>query len=338
MQHETSLLRLTSPHLLLTLTTFLLIPILAGCSSIPRSGPRMPVIVGSWWQIAGNPDLGELTGPEPDNPNGRQEPVDFGIWQARDGSWQLWSCIRHTRCGGNSRLFHAWQAQKLTDTNWTPQGVAMQAEPAYGETVGGMQAPHVVPIDDVYHMFYGDWNHICLARSEDGKKFERWVYPAGHTGMFDEGPDANARDAMVLRVGDEWYCYYTAFPNRVGAVYLRRSKDLRTWSASKVVSRGGLTSDAWYSAECPHVVKVGDYYYLFRTQRYAKPPTTSVYRSKDPTDFGVDEHADEHFVCLLPVAAPEVVIHDNQHYIAALLPDIQGIRLARLKWIPDPAE
>ncbi len=52
----------------------------------------MPVIEGDFWQIAGNPDLGGLTGE-------RQQPVDFGIWQARDGTWQLWSCIRGTKYG-----------------------------------------------------------------------------------------------------------------------------------------------------------------------------------------------------------------------------------------------
>lgn len=56
----------------------------------------MPVIEGDFWQIAGNPDLGELTGE-------KQHPVDFGIWQARDCTWQLWSCIRGTKCGGNTR-------------------------------------------------------------------------------------------------------------------------------------------------------------------------------------------------------------------------------------------
>lgn len=290
----------------------------------------MPIIASEWWQVAGNPDLGPLTGPEESNPNGQQQPVDFAVWQADDGTWQLWSCIRHTRCGGNSRLFHRWEAQQLTEKDWTPKGVAMQADPAYGETIGGLQAPHVVKADGSHYMFYGDWNHICLARSDDGKTFERWVYPNGQVGMFDEGEDANARDAMVVDIDDTWYCYYTAFPGRVGSVYLRTSEDLRTWSDSQIVSRGGLTTSAWYTAECPHVVKVGDYYYLFRTQSYSAPPTTAVYRSKDPTDFGID--TDEKFVCLLPVAAPEIVTFNGEYFIAALMPDLQGIRIARLGW------
>ena len=50
----------------------------------------IPDIQGQWWQVAQQPDLGALTGPG-------QEPVDFGVWQATDGTWQLWSCIRKTK-------------------------------------------------------------------------------------------------------------------------------------------------------------------------------------------------------------------------------------------------
>ena len=34
----------------------------------------------------------------------KQQPVDFAIWQASDGTWQVWSCIRQTKCGGKTRL------------------------------------------------------------------------------------------------------------------------------------------------------------------------------------------------------------------------------------------
>src|SRR5947209_15645372 len=57
------------------------------------AGIPVPVPRGDWWQIAGQPDLGVDSTPN-------QQPVDFGIWQARDGTWQLWSCIRNTNVGG----------------------------------------------------------------------------------------------------------------------------------------------------------------------------------------------------------------------------------------------
>src|SRR5690349_16609285 len=93
--------------------------------------PLVPRLVGNWWTIATDPNLGALTTP-------KQQPVDFGIWQASDGTWQLWSCIRGTKEPGKTRLFHRWEGTKLTDTNWTPKGIALHADPALGETQGGL--------------------------------------------------------------------------------------------------------------------------------------------------------------------------------------------------------
>jgi hypothetical protein len=49
-------------------------------------------------------------------------------------------------------------------------------------------------------------------------------------------------------------------------------------------------------------------------------------------DFGINDN--KYFLCTVPVAAPEIIKHKDQHYIAALLPNIQGIRIAKLKWTP----
>lgn len=48
----------------------------------------MRLIDNEWWTVAHNPDLGKLDGGE------QQQPVDFAIWQAANGIWQLWPCIR----------------------------------------------------------------------------------------------------------------------------------------------------------------------------------------------------------------------------------------------------
>jgi hypothetical protein len=286
----------------------------------------VPQIDGPWWTIAGDPDLGDLTSPN-------QQPVDFAIWQAADGSYQLWSCIRNTKCGGNTRLFYRWESKHLTDSNWKPKGIAMQADPNFGETPGGLQAPHVVRVGDLYHMLYGDWVNICLATSGDGKNFTRQLSDKGLAGMFSEGSAANTRDPMVIRIGNLWHCYYTAYPGRKGALFCRTSRDLRNWSKSKVVAFGGQAGTNPYSAECPHVVHHAGYYYLFRTQRYGREAQTSVYRSKDPMDFGVED--DKYFVGTLPVAAPEILLHKDRYYIASLFPSLKGIRIARLKWAPE---
>lgn len=290
----------------------------------------VPRIEGPWWKIAGNPDLGEQSDP-------KQQPVDFAIWQAADGTWQLWSCIRHTRCGGRTRLFYRWEAKELTDSNWRPCGVAMTADERFGEEPGGLQAPHVIRTGDTWHMLYGNWHGIALAQSSDGKQFQRVVNDGGSSQVFTEDrPDvpANTRDAMVLPIESadrvRYYCYYTAHPNKQGAVYLRVSNDLKHWSESQIVARGGRAGDGPYAAECPHVVARHGAYYLFRTQRYGKNAQTLVYRSTDPTHFGIDD--DRFLVAELPVAAPEIIHFKGTDYLAALLPTLDGIQVAKVRW------
>ncbi len=313
--------------------------VLVSCNAekqrLDTSAKLVPQIEGEWWQIAGNPNLGELNSEE-------QQPVDFGIWQAADGTWQLWSCIRKTKEPGNTRLFHRWEGQQLTDTLWQPMGIAMQADTTLGEKAGGMQAPYVIKDELEYLMFYGDWNRICLARSEDGKHFERDIRN-GSPGLFGDLAETNTRDPMVKRIDDTWYCYYVAHPNQDGAVYLRTSDNLYDWSASKKVGYGGEASGKGklWLAECPHVIQLqeGGDYFLFRTQSYGgvkdgkpiTPQKTNVYRSPDPTYFGVED--DQYFVGSVEVAAPEIFQHDGQWYIASLRADIQGIQVAKLRWI-----
>ena len=86
-------------------------------SALAEEPLLVPAIDGDWWQVAGNPDLGELTAPD-------QEPVDFAIWQVDDGTWQLQSCIRKTKEGGRGRVFYRWEGARLTDRDWKPSGIA----------------------------------------------------------------------------------------------------------------------------------------------------------------------------------------------------------------------
>jgi hypothetical protein len=294
----------------------------------------LPQIEGDWWQIAGDPDLGKFT-------TTNQQPVDFTVWQAADGTWQLWSCIRNTATPGNTRLFHGWQGKNLTDHDWRPKGIMWQGDLGFGEKEGGVQSPFVTKVGDEYLLLYGDWEHICVARSQDGKTFARWLMPDGKSGMFTEGIGMHTRDPMMLRIGDLYYLFGSRGYDRAGmfypgAVFLRTSKDLRQWSESKTVATGGPTGHGSYSAECPFVYfhRESGYYYLFRTQRYGRNALTSVYRSKDPTDFGVND--DKYFVTELPVAAPEIIEYQGSTYLAALLPSLKGVQLARLQWVPKP--
>jgi len=285
-----------------------------------------PAINGDWWQVAGNPDLGELTGIS-------QQPVDFAVWQAADGKWQLWSCVRGTKAGGTGRLFHRWEGARLTDPDWKPMGIAMTADTDLGEVKGGLQAPHVVRRQGRFVMAYGDWERIRFAESRDGKDFERRILKPKQTDVFGEGPGANTRDPMLLRTGGAWHAYYTAFHGDRGYVFCRTSPDLKDWSDSFVVAYGGQAGTNIWSCECPFVVEHSPgRYYLFRTQTYGREAKTSVYHSTNPRYFGIDD--DRNLVGTLPVAAPEIFVHEGRYYIAALNPGLDGIRIARLRWEP----
>ncbi len=314
---------------------FLAAIVLAGAGGCGASGQAVlrPEIEGRWWQVAGDPDLGKYS-------SARQQPVDFAVWQAADGTWQLWSCIRNTRCGGHTRLFYRWEGKKLTDANWKPMGIAMLAETKYGEQPGGLQAPYVIRVNNTYYMFYGDWERICLAKSEDGKNFTRVLNERGQPDLF-EGPYGNSRDPMVLRSNGLYYCYYTGHlsedseAKHKAAVFCRTSKDLRRWSEPVMVCAGGAPArqSPWFGGdcECPFVVEIDGLYYLFRNQRYGRSNLNTQYCSENPLDFGVDD--DSGIVGTLPAAAPEIISYDGQDYMAALLPSLKGIRMARLKWV-----
>src|SRR5690606_28057928 len=112
----------------------------------------------------------------------------------------------------------------------------------------GLQAPYVFREGNTWEMFYGDWNSICLAQSHDGKLFNRIIQDNQErvTALFTEGAGTNTRDAMVIKEGDTYYCYYTGgigftsdtAHRKTGAVYCRTSRDKKHWSASIVVSKG----------------------------------------------------------------------------------------------------
>ncbi|PYV27847.1 MAG: hypothetical protein DMG27_02800 [Acidobacteria bacterium] len=58
--------------------------------------------------------------------------------------------LRDTAAPGKTRLFYRWQGAKLTDKDWQPMGIAMEADPGFGETEGGLQAPFVMKHNSEY--------------------------------------------------------------------------------------------------------------------------------------------------------------------------------------------
>lgn len=315
-------------------------------NSQSRKIPK-PILDGEWWQIASTPDIGKYN-------TENQEPVDFGIWKAEDGTWQLWSCIRNSDFPGmlvqpsygtfeTTRFLYGWEGESITSGNWEPKGIKWVAEPSLGELPGGIQAPYVIKEDGFFYLFYGDWQDICLAKSNDGKNFERVLGGNGQADLFSEfsygGKDffSHARDPMVIKQGNTYYCYYTSSvgaPVNDGAAFARTSINMRDWSESVMVSHSPTykESNAKYSDECPQVVYLPEHglYYLFVTQLYGKDNQTTVYASPNPLYFGIDD--DSRKVCTLPIAAPEIIHEDGQYYLAALNTTLDGIRMIKLKW------
>jgi hypothetical protein len=293
-----------------------------GCQASQPVAHR-PMLDGDWWQITQPPDVAPYD-------NAGQQAVDFAIWQAADGTWQLQSCVRGTALPGHQRLFFRWQGQALSDTDWQPVGIAMLSDPSAGEPDNGLQAPYVFHQGKTWHLIFGDWDNIDHAISSDGKSFTRVLNAQGTDHLFSEGSGVNTRDPMVLVDGSLYRAYYTAYPNGMGQDYLRTSTDLMNWSDSKVVAYGGAAGTNGGSAECPFVVHLDGYYYLFRTQRYGGDAQTSIYRSPHPDDFGVND--DRYLIGTLPVAAPEIFEDRGQWYLAALRPGLDGMQLSKLAW------
>jgi hypothetical protein len=186
----------------------------------------------------------------------------------------------------------------------------------------------------LFFMVYGDWLRICLAVSTDGKTFERVQNANGQPDLF-TGPYYNSRDPMMLRVGNQWHCYYMGSMPGVlyqSAIFCRTSYDFTAWSEPMMVSAGGMASipPTMFDAECPFVVERNGWYYLFRNQIYGPNAQNTQYVSRNPLSFGVGD--DRYRIGTMPVAAPEIVLHQGQYYIAALMPNLDGIRIARLRF------
>ncbi len=186
-------------------------------------------------------------------------------------------------------------------------------------------------------MVYGDWQRICLAVSTDGKTFTRVLNSRGQPDLF-SGPYENTRDPMMLKLGGLFYCYYMGHKQGASyqsAIFCRTSENLKEWSEPIMVSAGGepAAHTNWFGgdAECPFVVANDGQFYLFRNQLYGGNNLNTQYASPNPLNFGVGH--DRYRLGTLPVAAPEIVLHDGQWYIAALNPALDGIRIARLRWV-----
>ena len=294
----------------------------------PRPEPAVPVLTADAWRIASNADMGPWSDPQ-------AQPVDFSIWQAADGTWQLVACVRGTRYPGRGRLLFRWQADRLTHQDWTPMGIFMTSDADEAHREGQLQAPHVVRDEGRYFMIYSSNGAAFLLSSLDGKSFRRETAHDGDTRLF-----AMNRDVMLFdnRPRDGlWYAYYTWIrPDRVPerqnhSVGVRTASVLRgPWSEVVDVGVGtrSLPDDPYdfINAESPFV--------LFRAGYYYRWEQMNVFVSEDPTRW-----PDRELTTMMPgnprgLLAPEVVEQDGRFYLAGYRydEDRHGIYMAAFSW------
>lgn len=176
------------------------------------------------------------------------------------------------------------------------EGENCVADTCYRET--HLWAPHVIFHDGLYYMFYSGGGsdrtraEISLATSTD---LFTWTRDP-HGPLFRDGYEA--RDPMVLRVGDLWVMYYTATStpecgNHV--IAYRTSTDLRHWGERRIAFMDLQSGTDAGGTESPYVLQRGEWYYLFIGPRpydiYLPPyyPGTEVFASRDPFRFDVSQ-------------------------------------------------
>jgi sucrose-6-phosphate hydrolase SacC (GH32 family) len=163
---------------------------------------------------------------------------------------------------------------------------------------------------------------ICLATSEDLSTWTR--HPANP--LLQDGYEA--RDPMVLRVGEQWVMYYTANTAPEGGQHVVAavtSRDLVTWGDKRVVFTSSRSGTGGGPTESPFVVARGDRYLLCvcTNRRYIE---TAVYESGDPFAWTEDQR-----IATIPAHAAEVIeTPDGEMFISSCGWGMGGVYLARL--------
>lgn len=222
---------------------------------------------------------------------------------------------------------------------WTKRPFSLMTLPSYGET--HLWAPHVIFSNGTYYMFYSGGGRdpasqqINLATSTDLYNWTRQSTP-----LFLDG--YQARDPMVIRVGNQWVLYYAATSTPQGGNYVvayRTSTNLTTWSARQIAFIDPMTGTEAGPTESPFVVQRNGWYYLFLGPRpyhllYAPPdfPGTDVFASQDPFHFAVSQQVGH-----IASHAAEVVDDGTRLWASHAGWGLGGVSLAPLDFYNAPA-
>ena len=184
------------------------------------------------------------------------------------------------------QLAHA-VASSLTTPQWRKQPFALVAD----HTESVLWAPHVISHEELLlHVLCGRLRRNATATSACTSRRRRTCSGGRairQNPLFIDGFEA--RDPMVLRVGDRWVMYYTATDPPSGGnhvVAYRTSTDLASWSERGLAFVDPKQGTGAGPTESPFVVQRGEFFYLFLSMRHDYVPghyaDTEVFRSRDP--------------------------------------------------------
>ena len=289
-----------------------------------QNAPETPHLDGAWWRIASPPAL-ERFG------SGGEQTVDFTIFPAADGTWQLISCVRNTTHPGGKRLLFRWEGKSLTDPDWTPKGIFLTSDPAIDHQEGVLQAPYGVREDGLFWLFYNS-NGARAMTSKDGKTFEHARNEAGSYKFFDM-----PRDVMLLdnRAHDgKWYAFYTDIVP--GKYADRKNHTVSCRTAPKLAGPWrdnvdlGVVSPppagyVFMMAESPFILSRKGWFYRFEQ--------LNVLASKDLSRWSGPATASMAGKNEFEYLSPEIVEHEGRAYLAAYKDHGKGgIHVVRLGW------
>ena len=248
------------------------------------------------------------------------------------GTWHLFGITHAEPADPENEIEFAHATAPSLEGPWTKQASALTVDTSYGET--HLWAPHVIFSDGTYYMFYAGGGsdlanvEINLATSTDLFHWTR--SPDGP--LFRDGFEA--RDPMVIRIGDQWVMYYDATSDPAGGnhvVAYRTSTDLLHWGARNIAFTDPTTGTGAGTTESPFLVHRGAWWYLFIGPR-VDYVGTDVYASQDPFHFDLANpvgHIASH--------AAEVVDDGANLWVSAAGWGQGGVSLAPLNWRPLPA-
>ncbi|MFI5538364.1 glycosyl hydrolase family 32 [Nocardia sp. NPDC051900] len=241
------------------------------------------------------------------------------------GRWHLFGITHPEPADPFDEIEFAHATADRLHGSWTKHASALRVDRDYGET--HLWAPYVLGAHGRYHMFYAAGGAdrtaaaMNLATSPD---LFHWTRSAEGP-LFRDGYDA--RDPMVVRVGEQWVMYYCATSAPAGGhhvVAYRTSADLLHWGDRHIAYTDPAKGTEAGNTESPYVLRYGGWWYLFIGPR-PHYVGTDVFRSDNPFHFRIGDKVGH-----IAAHAAEVVDEDGRWWITSAGWGQGGVHLAPL--------